>query len=299
MIKERVMSVKEEKFRRVVSCLPLGLCRELWEISRSVPGLCEDISELRLRAGGLSSITVGRAWYPLFYRVSQAEVAGIFSLLTEGAPYLHRETLARGYISAFGVRVGVSGEARGGGGEVAVGEVVSLVFRLGGAVCGFASSLGAKWRELGCPNLLIAAPPLGGKTTALRALAKYIGTGRDAMRVVVADERCEFDTGEYKDATVDVLRGYRRAVGIELAYRTMAAEVIIADEIANKEEAEALLAADGAGVRLISSVHAGSAREVLSRECIGELISRGSFRWVAFISGGAERTYEMRELSEL
>ena len=298
MIKEAVARSTARYFE-ILGHLPRALADEIREISRSVDSFTERLSEIRVRADGLSTLTVGGVGYPLFYRVSRREVSELLYRLTDGAAYAHKDTMARGFISISGVRIGVSGAARYDGDEIGIGEISALVFRLGGASCDFAGELYREWRSLGMPNLLVASPPMGGKTTALRALAKYIGSGRGALRVAVVDERCEFDRGEYADATVDVLSGYRRAQGIEQAYRTMAAEVIIVDEIATAQESEALLASHGAGVRLIASVHASDLSDVRERACLAPLLSVGAFGACAVIKREGERyTYEIGSVAE-
>ena len=299
MIKEREGARRSvEKYAAAMEYLPRAVAEEIGEISRSVDSLPERISEIRLRADGLSTLTVGGVGYPLLHRVSRREIAECLSALSGAEAYAHADTLRRGFISVRGIRVGVSGFARYDGGEVRIGEVSALVFRLGGAACDFGERLYLEWRSLSFPNLLVASPPMGGKTTALRALAGYVGSGRDAKRAVVVDERCEFDPSEYRLATVDVLRGYRRAEGIEQAYRTMAAEVIIVDEIANEREAEALLAAYGAGVGLVASVHAERMGDIRERVCLGSLLRAGVFGVAAVIHREGRRySYELSELS--
>ena len=297
MIKEKTHSRSCEKYRTALGYLSRGMRAEIGEIARSVGNIEERISEIRVRADGPSTLTVGGVVYPLFYRADFAELGDILLALTGGALYAHKDTIARGYISADGIRVGVSGHARYDGQSVGIGEISSLVFRLGGAVCDFGERLYRSWLDTGCADLLIASPPMGGKTTALRALAAYIGSGRDARRVVIVDERCEFDASEYRNAYVDILRGYRRAEGIEQAYRTMAAQIIMIDEIATVGEAEALLAAHGAGVGLIASVHAPDFLAVYSRVCLEPLISAGVFGAVAVIRReGRAYGYELREM---
>ena len=289
MIKERERIISDvgeraaERYLRMLGYLPRGMCSEIREIERSVSDMARAISELRVRADGLSSLILNGVSYPLLYRVSRTDMAEIVELLTGGAAYAHKDTLERGYVVASGIRVGVSALARYDGERVGIGEISSLVFRLGSAVCDYAEELYSEWRMRGMPNLLVAAPPMGGKTTALRAFAGRIGRGRDALGVVVVDERCEFDPRDYTDASVDILRGYRRAGGIELAYRTMSAEVVVVDEIACVADAEALLMAHGAGVRLISSVHAGGVSDILHRECLSPLIKSGVFGMAALI----------------
>lgn len=287
-----------ERFGTVMEYIPRAMADEIREIARSVDRLEERLSEVRVRADGLSTLTVGGACYPLFYRASRADVDRMMGALTGGEVYAHRDTISRGFISVRGIRVGISGFARYNEcGSVGVGEISSLVFRLGGAVCDFAERLYSDWCELGMPGLLLASPPMGGKTTALRALAGYIGSGREPGRVVIVDERCEFDPAEYRNATVDILRGYRRAEGIEMAYRTMAAEVIIVDEIANIGEAEALLAAHGAGVCLIASAHADKIESIYDRVCLAPLLDAGVFGAAALIAReGRAYGYELSEV---
>ncbi|MBR2929919.1 MAG: hypothetical protein IKC32_01695 [Clostridia bacterium] len=264
-------------------CLPPEMRGEIEEISRSNPGLVRSLGEIRLRVGARCELVADGYSYPLFYRMSAEDVAFVMDRLTDGALYPHRETLARGYISRGALRAGISGRVRYDKGSVGLGDISSIVLRLGGGSCSFGEELYRKYVERGAPDLLIAAPPMGGKTTALRSLVGYIGGGRSPRRTVVVDERCEFDPCEYSSASVDVLSGYQRTAGIEQAYRTMSAQVIVVDEIATVEEAEALRSATGAGVGLINSVHAGSPADALGRECIAPLVRDGVYSAVAFI----------------
>ena len=267
-----------ERYRAMKECFPPRLRSELSEVERGVYMMPRGVSEVRIKRHGLSSIIILGVEYPLFYRASGEEMDGIVSRIVGGAMYAHRETVAVGYISYSGMRVGVSGVARYDGESISVGEISSLVFRVGYAECSFASELYRYWQAMGMPNLLIAAPPSGGKTTALRSLAELIGGGKNRMRVALIDERGEFYPEDYRDLSVDVLSRYRRAAGIELAYRTMNAEVIMADEIGDEGDARAILGAHGVGCSLIATVHADSAENAMGRECLAALIKRRVFR---------------------
>ena len=191
--------------------------------------------------------------------------------------YAHRDTVASGYVSYHGMRVGISGAARYDGDSIGVGEINTLVFRVGYVECSFADKLYEFWVSSGKASTLIAAPPSGGKTTALSSLARLIGGGNDRMRVALIDERGEFYAEDYADLSVDVLSRYRRRDGIELAYRTMNAEVIMVDEITRDEDCNALLSAHGVGCSLIATVHAMDVDDVARRECLAPLIRAGVF----------------------
>jgi stage III sporulation protein AA len=288
MVKEReVLSRegrREERYSEMTRCFPPRLRSELREIGRSTYGYIKRISEVRIRRRASSSIIISGVEYPLFYRASDAEMDEVIERITGGAMYAHRETVASGYISYLGMRVGVSGVARYDGESIGVGEINSLVFRVGFARCDFAPRLYEFWRSSGRAGLLIIAPPSGGKTTALRALAGLIGGGKDRMRVVLVDERGEFYPEDYADHSVDVLSRYKRSLGIELAYRTMNAEVIMVDEIARREDADALISAHGVGCALIATAHASSAPDIAKRPILSSLIESGVFSVGAVIT---------------
>lgn len=275
----------------VLGLLPEALVREISEISRSVEDVEGGISEVRVRRYGTSSLVIRGECYPLFHRVGEREMRALVDYLCRGSLYLHRETIGEGYISiGRGVRVGVAGVARYEEGRlVGVDDISSLVFRIPRGGCDFGDELYHTWLSVGSPNLFVASPPMGGKTTALRALAGYIGRGERRLRTVVVDERCEFDPEEYLGADVDILRGYKRERGIGIALTTMSPEVIITDEVATRAEAEALLLAAGTGVTIISGVHAEKPDDIPRRGCLSPLFSAGCRFYAAVLERSAGR----------
>ena len=59
--------------------------------------------------------------------------------------------------------------------------------------------------------------------------------------------------------------------------RTLGAEVVITDEIGAREDADAVAAAQGCGVPLIATTHAGDIRELMCRPGIARLHATGAF----------------------
>ena len=96
-------------------------------------------------------------------------------------------------------------------------------------------------------------------------------------RVVIVDEREEIFTDELSGREIDVLSGYRRALGISLATRCLSPQVILTDEIAAEDSAD-ILAAANAGVPIIATAHASSAAELMQREDIRGMLVGGVFR---------------------
>ncbi|MBQ3055994.1 MAG: hypothetical protein IJC95_00715, partial [Clostridia bacterium] len=86
---------------------------------------------------------------------------------------------------------------------------------------------------------------------------------------------------------LDVLSGYPRGRGIGIATRTMAAEVIICDEVGDLGEAQEIVAAHTGGVPLIATAHAASVRELLSRPGMRLLHEARCFGAYVSVSRGA------------
>ena len=245
-----------------------------------------DVNEIRLRASGPLSLVVSGRNYSLGICIGKDEITEVFRRVCDGAVFKHRDDVCRGSLTlGGGIRVGVAGHARYEGGSlVGIADISVLVFRIPSGKCSFALRLLRDWRSL-CGGMLVCSAAGEGKTTAIRALAGLIGSGRDPKRVVVVDERCEF-FDDYSGSQVDVLRGYKRSVGVEIAIRTLSAEVLIVDEISSREDSFAMLGALGAGVSVIATVHARSLADAVKREYIRELVTGGLFRGACVIHRG-------------
>ena len=275
----------------VIGAASPALAREILSVVRSSRRPCE---EIRLRAGGVCTVRVGERESRLSSRVGSDELYAILTSLCHGSVFAYRDTLERGYVTMeTGVRVGVVGEVSYDGGRCSPPfGIGSVVFRIPGGECSFGEELFYKWCDVG-GGLLVISPPAGGKTTALGSLAEHIG-GKLGRRTVIVDERCEMDRERYFGGCVDVLRGYRRREGIEIAVRTMSPEVLICDEIFTAEDSAALLAAAGAGITVLASAHGESVEGVMARDAVASLVNRGVFSSVAVISRrGADFTYEL------
>jgi stage III sporulation protein SpoIIIAA len=90
--------------------------------------------------------------------------------------------------------------------------------------------------------------------------------GHPPIRTVVVDTRGElgFENDDPR-LCLDVLRGYPRARGVEIATRTLSAQLIVCDEIGDVEEAMALISTHHGGVPIVASAHGGTVGELLRR----------------------------------
>ncbi len=228
--------------------------------------------ELRLRSGRAAYITSQGRNIRLSHTVTEAEINGITEKLCGGSLYAHRETIAEGYITLEGgIRVGICGRAVCENGNIiGVYDICGLNFRLPMYKLFCTERLLGILRE--GKSLLIYSPPGVGKTTLLRGIAYKMSSGTSPVRVCVIDTREEIGvalTGE--ELSLDVLSGYPKEKGIELAVRTMSPQLIICDEIGSEAEARALLGAQGCGVPIVATAHGREIASLLTRKGIGEL----------------------------
>lgn len=287
-MKERKMMLKTKKDERlmsIISCLPRCVGDEILRIGRSrAGGLCS-LGEISLRVGGRCTLLCGGEKLSLLSTVSAEEMERTAERIMDGALYAHRDSLASGYITLpMGIRVGVCGSAGYEDGRlVGISKISSLLFRIPGDGCDFSDRLFDAYDGGIGSGMLIYAPPGVGKTTALRALAGHAGRGRDAVRVAVIDERCEFSEDDYVGAEVDILKGYKRRQGIEIATRTMSAGLIMLDEL-SAEDSEDIFEVIRCGVPIVATAHAGDIDELFCRSGISRLISSGAFNLLFGIS---------------
>ena len=272
-----LLKEKENKAATLVlSVLPSRLGGEIERLAMGRALSLSGIREIRLRREGVGVMLYENTTIPLS-RASGEELDGIIERICGGCLFAHRDTISKGYISMeSGVRVGVVGRCRYEESSlVGISDISSLVFRLPSGRCEFGEELFELYKRHSPRGLLIYSPPGVGKTTALRDLAARLGSGEGARCVVVVDERCEFLPEDYERARVDILRGYRKRLGIEIATRTLAAETVILDEL-GADDVASIVDVMRFGVPFIASAHAGCAEEILKKPGMRPLFESGA-----------------------
>lgn len=227
------------------------------------------------------------------YEVTEADVRRIFQAVCENSVYAYIDEIRQGFVTIRGGhRVGFAGRAVANGGKVEnFREISSLNIRVAREVLGAADSIMKDiYAERGVVNTLLVAPPLVGKTTMLRDIARQISDS--GIKVGIADDRGEIAAMYHGvpqnnvGLQTDVLDGAPKAEAVVMLLRSMAPQVIISDEISTARDAEALSQAFGTGVGVIASAHGGSFEEVISRELLRPLFGNGGFRQVIVLSRG-------------
>lgn len=280
--------------------LPFRLSDEL----RTCGGFRADgVEELHLRLGRCASLTVGGENVRLRYCATSDELESLVDRACGGSLYAHADTIAEGFVSYRGVRVGICGQAVLDGGRMSgVWGVSSVVIRVPRPTPnGVGRELAELLRGGGlCSGLLIYAPPGVGKTTVLRGVAACLASGESPLRVAVVDSRFELAAGlDSAGLLLDVLSGYPKAEGISTSVRTLASQVIVCDEIGCGEE-QAVLAAQGCGVPIVAATHAATIFELMHKPAFARLHRARSFGWYVGLSraeGSFCYNYDVSEAS--
>lgn len=262
----------------VLSYLPLRL-RE--EIMNKADELCDLPEEIRIRAERRASLTYGRKNVMLKTALGQDEVSETVKGLCRNSLYAYKETINAGFIPlGNGVRVGICGNAFCEGGRISsIRSITSLCIRIPKRTDSAAMPFCERIRtEHGVVSCMIFSPSGVGKTTVLRSVARIFSEGPTPLRVAVIDSREEM--GAFLGGTglcLDVLRGYPKETGIEIAARTLNAQIIICDEVFGEAESRALCGAVNCGIPIICSAHASTLSELLARPGISILHEMRAF----------------------
>lgn len=273
----------------VLPLLPKRLSLEISEILKS---LSQSPEEIRLRANRRASLTLWNKNLMLNSVTSSDEIRTTVQGICQNSVYAYKDSIAEGFVSLEnGVRVGIAGKAFCENGRVsAVHDISSIVIRLprkadlaAKALCSILS------RNNRISSCLIYAASGEGKTTLLRSAAYILSGGVSPLRVCVVDTREEL--GAFLGGTglcIDILKGYPKDIGCEIAARTLNSELIICDEIFGEKEAAALSGAVNCGIPILCSAHAASLDKLLTRQGIDLLHRRHVFDHYIKISRGKQ-----------
>lgn len=292
-----------KKEKSILQLFPSSLRGYFEEVARS----CEDLSEIRIRAGRPVMIYRGRKEYYLTkdgkeelakgnqmagaFCTDSAQVDAMFSYLCQYSPYAYGEALKQGFLTvAGGHRVGVAGQVvRTREGVTGIRNIRFLNIRISHEIRGVATLFLPflyEEKSAGIHSCLIIAAPGRGKTTMLRDIVRCISDGscgRTGRIVSVVDERSEIAgcfLGEPQNDVgmrTDVLDACPKALGMEMMLRSMAPDVIAVDEIATAEDVKTLLLLLHCGVRVIATVHGNSLEEVMEKPYLKPLFETEYF----------------------
>lgn len=252
-------------------------------IIKSIPeSLLCNIEEVRLRLGK-PLMVCGDSWdyyvdfhgqlveNPGFsYIITKTDIKRATEIIQSFSVYSINEELKNGYITIpGGHRIGVAGKVVLKDDDIRTIRDISFInYRVARMIRGAADKV-MKYLldDYGCMyNTIIISPPQCGKTTLLRDIVRQLSNGIGALKIKgkkigLVDERSELAAcfmGEPKNdvgVRTDVLDACPKAKGIIMLIRSMSPEIIATDEIGRPEDADALLDASNAGVKIIATMH--------------------------------------------
>lgn len=270
-------------WKELLDILPKWMITDVDALGRS------SLQELRLRLDAPPELVSCDSVQRLGRQVSSEDLSYCVNAASRYSPWA-AATIAQGFLTVSGGhRIGLCGEAVLKNKEITgIRKVTSLCIRVARDFPGIGSSA-AGLRG----SMLILGAPGRGKTTLLRDIARQIS---EKSTVAVVDERGEiFPSGFVRGDRMDVLTGVPKAGGVEMVLRTMGPEWIAVDEITAEEDCRSLLQAQGCGVRLLATAHAGSLDEFRVRPIYKALLDNHVFDYLLILhsdrSYGTERIH--------
>ena len=265
------------------------------------------LEEIRIRNNLPIILKIGQAEKILDYKIKTEEINYIFQKICENSIYTYQKEIANGFITLKGGnRVGLVGSAvlNQEGKVINLNYISSLNFRISRQIIGCSNEIIDEiYKKNGeIYNTLIVSKPGMGKTTLLRDIIRNISNGIEnkynGLNVAVVDERGEI-SGTFKGIMgndlgirTDVINDISKDIGMRMMIRSMAPKVIVADEIGNIKDTDAIKYAMCSGVKGIFTAHGDSIEDIRKNKEISELVDNKIIEKVIIIKNRNNGKYQ-------
>lgn len=259
----------------------------------------DSLEEIRIRVQKPIILKFNSTEKIVRYLITQEEILNILQYVCENSIYSYQKQIAEGFVTVTGGhRVGIAGSCVIENGKVInINYINSLNFRISRQVIGSGEKILENILNLennSILNTLIVSPPGCGKTTILRDLIKQISSGIKVWKfkginVGLADERSEI-AALYKGVPqneigikTDVMSNLPKNIGLKMLIRSMAPQVVVADEIGTEEDMEVINYAICSGCKGIFTAHGENLDDLYLNPIIKELINNHVFEMIIFL----------------
>lgn len=281
------LPVKKSPYEQAVSYL----CSIHGQVMSVSDYIMENAAEIRLRAGRPVIIETADKRYTLGGAVVSAEnISACVASFCDYSVHSCQRELSEGFVTLRGGhRAGFSGTAVYENGKIkTIKDISSINLRIAREHRGIAERLARLVTENDrFGGMLIIGEPMSAKTTMLRDLCRLAGGTR---KVAVIDERGEIAAmykGEPQHSVgtnTDVLDGFLKGGGIELALRALSPQIIMCDEIDG--DFAGLCGCISNGVRLILTAHCGGIDELKRSPRLCGVIEAAGINYIALLDKG-------------
>ena len=191
---------------------------------------------------------------------SKIMVEDVIFRASECSLYSVNEQIKKGFIvTEGGLRLGLGGDIIEENGQIkTMANYSSVNIRLPHEIrnCSL-STFDYLVTVNGVLNTLIVSPPGAGKTTFLRDFIYQLSERNYAYNVLVLDERGELDIGQKGCIGFfsDKISFAKKSIGFENGIRSLSPNIIVTDELGQKEDIDAIQYAVNSGVKIFASIH--------------------------------------------
>ncbi len=237
------------------------------------------LEEIRIRVSKPIILKLNSKEIIVDYIITTQDMLEIVEKITENSIYSYQKQICSGYITLKGGhRVGITGNVVMENDKVInINYIYSLNFRIARQLLGVANKIVNEVIDGDfINNVLIISPPGAGKTTLLRDLIRIISKYKT---IGVVDERGEI-AAMYKNEPqndlglkVDILSNISKELGMRMLVRSMAPDIICADEIGTKEDINAIKYAITSGVKGIFTAHGDNLENIKHNPILKDLIN--------------------------
>lgn len=284
--------------QEIFNFFPVKISKKINEyINGQVDKGLNQIEEIRFRNNNPIILKYNNKEQVLQEYTNSNDILEIMQRICNNSIYSYQNQICNGYITVKGGhRVGVTGNAVIESEKVInINYISGLNFRIAKQILNSSNKIIPYVLDIQNNtvfNTLIVSAPGAGKTTILRDLVRQISNGVEnfnGLNVGLVDERGElaamFKGVPQNDIGIrtDVLDNIPKAIGMRMLIRSMSPNVIVADEIGNSDDVEAINYAICCGIKGVFTAHGATFEDLALNPTIKQLLNMCIFDRIIFL----------------